>query len=69
MCGQTGWVEIGGSGLIHPNVLKSVGIDQTQWQGFAFGFGVERMAIIKYGIQDIRLFAENDIRFLRQFQV
>ncbi|MEM7645805.1 MAG: phenylalanine--tRNA ligase subunit alpha [Pseudomonadota bacterium] len=69
MCSHTGWVEIGGSGLVHPEVLKQAGIDPDEWQGFAFGFGIERMAIIKYGINDIRLFVENDLRFLRQFQV
>lgn len=68
MCKQTGWIEIGGSGLVHPNVFKSVGIDPQQWQGFAFGFGIERMAIIKYGVTDIRLFMENDTRFLEQFR-
>ena len=67
LCSQTGWVEIGGSGLVHPYVLSQVNIDPDQWQGFAFGFGIERMAIIKYGINDIRLFGENDLRFLRQF--
>ena len=65
MCSQTGWIEIGGSGLVHPNVLKQAGIDSEEWQGFAFGFGIERMAIIKYGINDIRLFVENDTRFLK----
>ncbi len=69
MCSQTGWIEIGGSGLVHPNVLSQAGIDPEQWQGFAFGFGIERMAIIKYGINDIRLFTENDTRFLRQFEL
>lgn len=68
MCKQTGWIEIGGSGLVHPNVFKAVGIDPEQWQGFAFGFGIERMAIIKYGVNDIRLFMENDVRFLEQFR-
>lgn len=68
MCGQSGWVEIGGSGLVHPDVLKQAGIHPDEWQGFAFGFGIERMAIIKYGINDIRLFTENDLRFLRQFE-
>ncbi len=68
MCSQTGWVEIGGSGLVHPEVLKQAGINPEEWQGFAFGFGIERMAIIKYGINDIRLFVENDVRFLRQFE-
>lgn len=54
---------------MHPNVLSQAGIDPDQWQGFAFGFGIERMAIIKYGINDIRLFVENDTRFLRQFEL
>jgi len=67
MCKDSGWIEIGGSGLIHPNVLKFGGVQYPEWQGFAFGFGIERMAIIKYGIDDIRLFNENDVRFLRQF--
>lgn len=67
MCKQTGWIEIGGSGLVHPNVFKAVGINPKEWQGFAFGFGIERMAIIKYGVTDIRLFMENDMRFLEQF--
>jgi phenylalanyl-tRNA synthetase alpha chain len=67
MCSDSGWVEIGGSGLIHPNVLSFAGIDPKEWQGFAFGFGIERMAIIKYGINDIRLFSENNVRFLEQF--
>ena len=66
-CKQSGWVEIGGSGLVHPKVLTQAHIDPDQWQGFAFGFGMERMAIIKYGINDIRLFSENDLRFLGQF--
>ncbi len=69
MCSDTGWVEIGGSGLIHPNVLSYSGLDPKEWQGFAFGFGIERMAIIKYGIDDIRLFSENNVRFLEQFSV
>lgn len=67
-CKQTGWIEIGGSGLVHPNVFKAVGIDPNEWQGYAFGFGIERMAIIKYGVNDIRLFMENDLRFLEQFR-
>ncbi|MBK8203161.1 MAG: phenylalanine--tRNA ligase subunit alpha [Bdellovibrionales bacterium] len=68
MCKNSGWIEIGGSGLVNPKVLSHCKIDPEVWQGFAFGFGIERMAIIKYGIDDIRLFAENDIRFLRQFE-
>lgn len=67
MCKDSGWIEIGGSGLVHPNVLKFAGVPYPEWTGFAFGFGIERMAIIKYGIDDIRLFNENDVRFLRQF--
>lgn len=67
MCGQTGWVEIAGCGLVHPNVLKMSGIDHHKWQGFAFGMGIERMAILKYKIEDIRLFFENDLRFLEPF--
>jgi len=67
MCKHSGWIEIGGCGLVNPKVLEHCGLDSEQWQGFAFGFGVERMAIIKYGVDDIRLFSENDIRFLEQF--
>jgi len=67
LCKHTGWIEIGGSGLVNPRVFQHAKIDYPHWQGFAFGFGIERMAIIKYGIEDIRLFPENDLRFLRQF--
>lgn len=67
MCKQSGWIEIGGCGLVNPKVLSAAKIDPEEWQGFAFGFGIERMAIIRYGIDDIRLFNENDTRFLRQF--
>lgn len=67
MCSHTGWVEIGGCGLVNPKVFENCEIDPKKWQGFAFGFGVERMAIIKYGVSDIRLFSENDTRFLEQF--
>ncbi len=71
LCKQSGWIEIGGAGLVNPrvfqNVAKKTQGNPLEWQGFAFGFGVERMAIIKYGIEDIRLFPENDVRFLRQF--
>lgn len=67
MCKQTGWIEIGGAGLINPKVFEHAKVEYPKWQGFAFGFGIERMAIIKYGIEDIRLFPENDLRFLRQF--
>ncbi len=67
LCKQSGWIEIGGSGLVNPKVLANCGLDPEEWQGFALGFGIERMAIIKYAIDDIRLFSENDLRFLRQF--
>ena len=67
MCKHSGWIEIGGCGLMNPKVFAAVGISYPQWQGFAFGFGIERMAIIKYGIEDIRLFPENNVQFLSQF--
>ncbi len=62
-----GWLEIGGCGMVHPNVLGHVGIDSEKWQGFAFGLGVERLAMLRYGVNDLRLFFENDMRFLKQF--
>jgi phenylalanyl-tRNA synthetase alpha chain len=61
------WLEIAGCGMVHPKVFKAVGYDPDQWSGWAFGFGIERIAMIRYGIGDIRLFYENDLRFLRQF--
>jgi phenylalanyl-tRNA synthetase alpha chain len=67
MCKSTGWIEIGGCGLVNPKVFGFSGVDYPKWNGFAFGFGIERMAIIKYGVEDIRLFPENDVRFLQQF--
>ena len=67
VCGKKGWLEILGSGMIHPNVFKHVGYDPKIYTGFAFGLGIERIAMLKYGIDDIRLFFENDLRFLRQF--
>jgi len=67
MCKYTGWVEIMGCGMVDPNVLESCGIDNKKYTGYAFGMGVERIAILKYQIKDIRLFFENDIRFLKQF--
>jgi len=66
VCKQTGWIEVLGSGMIHPNVLKSVGINSDVYSGFAFGLGVERMVMLKQGIPDLRLFFENDVRFLRR---
>jgi phenylalanyl-tRNA synthetase alpha chain len=67
VCKQSGWLEILGSGMVHPQVLKNVGYDPEEVTGWAFGMGVERVAMLKYGIDDIRLFFENDLRFLRQF--
>ncbi len=67
LCSHTGWIEIGGSGLVHPKVIEYAKLDSKKWQGFAFGFGIERMAMIKYGIDDIRLFNENNTDFLSQF--
>jgi len=67
LCGHTGWMEMGGCGIVHPKVFEQTGVEYPKWQGFAFGFGIERMAMIKYGITDIRLFVDNDIRFLEQF--
>jgi phenylalanyl-tRNA synthetase alpha chain len=67
ICKQSGWVEMMGCGMIDPVVLKNCGIDDEKWSGFAFGMGVERIALFKYGIDDIRLFYQNDIRFLDQF--
>ncbi len=67
VCKDKGWLEILGCGMIHPNVLKACGINPKKYKGFAFGMGLERIAMLKYGINDIRLFYENDIRFLKQF--
>jgi phenylalanyl-tRNA synthetase alpha chain len=67
ICKKTGWVEILGCGMVHPNVLSNCNIDPNKYTGFAFGMGIERPAMMKYGINDIRLFGENDVRFLKQF--
>jgi phenylalanyl-tRNA synthetase alpha chain len=67
VCSGTGWLEILGAGMVHPAVFENVGYDSEKWTGFAFGMGVERIAMLKYGIGDIRLFFENDMRFLSQF--
>jgi phenylalanyl-tRNA synthetase alpha chain len=67
ICKHTGWVEIGGSGMVDPNVLEANGIDSEEFTGFAFGMGIERITMLRYGIRDLRLFTENDVRFLRQF--
>ncbi|MFM2484062.1 phenylalanine--tRNA ligase subunit alpha [Celerinatantimonas yamalensis] len=65
--GQNGWLEVLGCGMVHPNVLTSVGIDPEQYTGFAFGMGVERLTMLRYGVNDLRAFFENDLRFLKQF--
>jgi phenylalanyl-tRNA synthetase alpha chain len=67
MCKRTGWVEILGSGMVHPAVFEAVGYDPERYTGFAFGLGIERVALLKWGVEDIRLFYENDLRFLEQF--
>ncbi len=67
VCKQSGWLEILGSGMVHPQVLRNVGYDPEEVTGWAFGMGIERIAMLKYGVDDIRLFFENDLRFLRQF--
>ncbi len=67
ICKNTGWITVSGAGMVHPNVLKNCGYDPKQWQGFAFGFGAERLAMLKYGIDDLRVFYANDLRESRNF--
>ncbi len=67
VCKQTGWLEVAGCGMVHPNVFRACGIDAERYTGFAFGFGIERLAMLRYGVNDLRLFFENDLRFLAQF--
>lgn len=67
ICSRTGWLEVAGCGMVHPNVFESCGIDNEQYTGFAFGMGVERLAMLRYGVTDLRMFFENDVRFLKQF--
>jgi phenylalanyl-tRNA synthetase alpha chain len=67
VCKQSGWLEILGCGMIHPGVLTAAGIDPERWQGYAFGMGIERVAMLRYGVDDLRLFFENDLQFLKQF--
>ncbi|MCK6616985.1 MAG: phenylalanine--tRNA ligase subunit alpha [Cyclobacteriaceae bacterium] len=67
VCKYSGWVEIAGSGMVHPNVLRNCNIDPEEFTGFAFGMGIERVAMLRYQINDLRLFSENDVRFLKQF--
>jgi phenylalanyl-tRNA synthetase alpha chain len=66
--GQTRWLEIAGSGVVHPNVLRAGGIDPEKYTGFAFGMGLDRLAMLRYGVNDLRLFFENDMKFLSQFR-
>ena len=67
VCSHTGWIELGGCGMVDPNVFEAVGYDPEEWQGFAFGFGLERIAMIRYGIDEIRTFFDGDVRFLAQY--
>jgi phenylalanyl-tRNA synthetase alpha chain len=68
VCKNTGWLEVLGCGMVHPEVFRHVSIDSERWSGFAFGLGVERLAMLRYGVNDLRLFYENDLRFLQQFR-
>ena len=68
VCKHTGWLEVLGCGVVHPNVLQAVGVDSERWTGYAFGMGIERLAMLRYGVSDSRLFFENDLRLLAQFQ-
>ena len=67
ICSGTGWLEILGSGMVHPAVFETVGYDTSKYSGFAFGMGIERIAMLKYNVDDIRRYFDNDLRFLRQF--
>ncbi|MDX1388369.1 MAG: phenylalanine--tRNA ligase subunit alpha, partial [Acidobacteriota bacterium] len=68
-CKESGWIELGGAGMVHPNVFRAVGIDPERYTGFAFGLGIDRIAMMRHGIHDLRLMMENDVRFLSQFHV
>jgi phenylalanyl-tRNA synthetase alpha chain len=68
VCSSTGWLEVLGCGMIHPEVFRHVEIDSERYTGFAFGMGVERLAMLRYGVNDLRLFFDNDLRFLKQFR-
>lgn len=67
VCGHTGWLEVLGCGMVHPEVFKHAGLDDEIYTAYAFGMGVERLAMLRYGVNDLRLFFENDLRFLQQF--
>jgi phenylalanyl-tRNA synthetase alpha chain len=64
---HSGWLEVLGCGMVHPNVFRAAGVDDEKWSGYAFGMGVERLAMLRYGVDDLRVFFDNDVRFLRQF--
>ena len=68
VCSQTGWLEVMGCGMVHPSVFESSNIDTKRYSGFAFGLGVERLTMLRYGVNDLRLFFDNDLRFLSQFR-
>ena len=68
VCKHTGWLEIAGCGMVHPNVFRACDVDPEIWTGYAFGMGIDRLAMLRYGVNDLRLFFENDLRFLRQFE-
>jgi phenylalanyl-tRNA synthetase alpha chain len=67
VCKHTGWLEVAGCGMVHPNVFASCNIDSEKYTGYAFGFGIDRLAMLRYGVNDLRAFFENDLRFLAQF--
>ena len=67
VCKHSGWIEMGGAGVVDPNVLEAVGYDPEEWQGFAFGLGIDRIAFLRHGLPDLRLFWDNDLRMTRQF--
>jgi phenylalanyl-tRNA synthetase alpha chain len=67
ICKHTGWLEVCGCGMVHPTVLKASGVDPERYTGYAFGAGIDRLAMLRYGVNDVRLFFENDLRFLEQF--
>jgi phenylalanyl-tRNA synthetase alpha chain len=69
VCKQSGWIELGGAGMVHPAVFEATGVDPERYTGFAFGLGIDRIAMMRYGVDDLRLLMENDVRFLRQFPV
>ncbi len=67
VCKQSGWIEVMGAGMVHPNVFKAVNVDPVQWKGFAFGLGIDRIVMLKYGIEDVRLLYSGDMKFISQF--